>query len=79
MTRAAVTAIARRHGLDLRGTDALLEEYAERMAIATIEGGHSEADADVIAMADCERWAAVLSRSHSSNREPASLRLGAGS
>ena len=62
MTRAAVTAIARRHKLDGRGTDALIEEYAERMAIAIVEGGQGDADADRIAMADAERWAATLAR-----------------
>ena len=62
VTRAAVTAIARRHKLDGRGTDALIEEYAERMAIAVIEGGQRDADADRIAMLDVERWAPTLAR-----------------
>lgn len=62
MTRAAVTAIARRHRLDARGTDALIEEYNNRMAIAIVEGGAGEAGADPIAMADCERWAVTLAR-----------------
>ena len=57
MTRAAVTAIARRHKLDARGTDALIEEWTERMAICTVEGGLSEEEADRVAMGDCERWA----------------------
>lgn len=62
MTRAAVTAIARRHKLDLRGTDALIEEYNERMAICTVEGGLSAEQADPVAMADVERWAPVLAK-----------------
>lgn len=62
VTRAAVTAIARRHKLDGRGTDALIEEHNERMAIAIVEGGLTEVAADPLAMADVERWAPVLAR-----------------
>lgn len=62
VTRAAVTAIARRHKLDGRGTDALIEEYNERMAIAIVEGGQGDSDADRIAMLDVEHWAPTLAR-----------------
>ena len=59
MTRAAVTAIARRYKLGAL-VDVLLEEYAERMAICTVDGGLSEAEADRVAMEDCERYAKDL-------------------
>ena len=62
VTRAAVTAIARRFKLDGPGTDSLIEEWNERRAICTVEGGLSEEEADVVAMKDCERWAPVLAR-----------------
>jgi hypothetical protein len=62
MTRAAVTAIARRFKLDAAGTDNAIAEYHERMAICTIEGGLSEEEADVVAMEDVTKYAQGLAK-----------------
>ena len=62
MTRADISALAVRHKLTAAATGHLEAEYAERMAICTVEGGLSEEAARVVALEDCERYAAGLAK-----------------
>ena len=60
MTPTAITALARRHKLTAAGESALAEEYQERLAVSMFLGGLSEEEASVVALEDCERYAAGL-------------------